>query len=545
MSRYPFALKSVSALFLSLGLVACGDGGSNNSSTTSQPVYTAVFDAGSSGTRLSFFKVTPGNGAYPTIEFIGKYTDKMFDVPNDDGINDFLNNQGVIELTGGDSLPAGCTPPAGQTGPIYRGLGPSDVSPCVLQPQLKKLDAAIADLNAKITGLNLTKSQVLVELFATAGMRTEALYNGGTHTQLEIDQFYSNMKNYVANWGYKAGQYKTINGNSEEGLWTWINMNDQYFNAFGGNKTYWTSTPTTRGDFEVGGSSMQIAFPTNLISAGDENNVYTVKINGYIYNVYSKTFLGLGSDDARKSMRAYGYQNAAGYNGGIDCFGTSADTTNTQESSGVSLFYNAAFFPNSGTIVTNAVNNTWTPTLSATAFPLQFNAGTTGSFNAASCTSKYNAISTAVMALPRNSYGTVPDQAKPASYSSFVTAVGKSSSPFVGTDGFWHSAKALGLVGTYDTVSAFTKEQFDAAYASTCNASYAGGGGSVKATQNCAGATYMKDFLWRTSGLFTSGTGASFIGVVPNDITTKGASGDVKVETLTWTRGYLLQKYAN
>lgn len=105
--RYPYALKTVSALFLSAALAACGDGGSNNTTSSTQPVYTAVFDAGSSGTRLSFFKVTPGNGGYPIIEFIAKYSDKLLDVPNDDGINDFMNNEGVIELTKGDALPPG------------------------------------------------------------------------------------------------------------------------------------------------------------------------------------------------------------------------------------------------------------------------------------------------------------------------------------------------------------------------------------------------------------------------------------------------------
>lgn len=537
--RYPYALKTVSALFLSAALAACGDGGSNNTTSSTQPVYTAVFDAGSSGTRLSFFKVTPGNGGYPIIEFIAKYSDKLLDVPNDDGINDFMNNEGVIELTKGDALPPGCNPPAGQTGPKYTGLGPNDVSPCVLQPELKKLDAAIADLNAKTPGLNLTKSQVLVELYATAGMRTEALYNGGTHTQSEIDQFYANMKTYVANWGYNAGQYKTINGNSEEGLWTWINLNDQYFNAFGGNKTYWTGSPTTRGNFEVGGSSMQIAFPTAQLSVADENNVYTVKINGYTYNVYSKTFLGLGGDDMRKFMRSYGYQTGTGYNGGTDCFGTSANDTNNTESSGISLFYNAAFFPNSGTIVTNAVNNQWTPTLSKDAFPLKFNAGTSGLFNSSTCTTKYNGISTAVMALPRNSYGTIPDQAKPASYASFVTAISKSSAPFIGVDGFYHASNALGLVSKTSLISTFTQAQFDAAYANLCNASYQGNTAKgVQTQRSCADATYMKDFLWRTGGLFTSGTGATFEGVAPND----DLSGK---ETLTWTRGYLLKKYAN
>ena len=56
----------------------------------------------------------------------------------------------------------------------------------------------------------------------------------------------------------------------------------------------------------------------------------------------------------------------------------------------------------------------------------------------------------------------------------------------------------------------------------------------------CPDAAYMNNFLWQFSGsdgLFTSNTGATFEGVVPNSV--KGQS------VLSWTRGYLLQKYAN
>jgi hypothetical protein len=58
----------------------------------------------------------------------------------------------------------------------------------------------------------------------------------------------------------------------------------------------------------VGGSSMQVAFPVaNTSAASDANNIYQVDINGCAIKVYSKTFLGLGGDDSRKYMRAYGY----------------------------------------------------------------------------------------------------------------------------------------------------------------------------------------------------------------------------------------------
>jgi hypothetical protein len=51
-----------------------------------------------------------------------------------------------------------------------------------------------------------------------------------------------------------------------------------------------------------------VAFPVaNTSVASDANNIYQVNINGCPIKVYSKTFLGLGGDDARKFMRAYNY----------------------------------------------------------------------------------------------------------------------------------------------------------------------------------------------------------------------------------------------
>lgn len=515
-------------------LTACGGSSSSGTAANSTPIYTAIFDAGSSGTRLSFFKVTPGNGGYPVIEFIDKYNDKEENVPNDDGINDFLNNEGVIVLKG-DTLPSGC--------PGTRNLGPTDVEPCVLQPLLQKLDQGIADLNAANPKLGLTKSQVKVELYATAGMRTEEKYNGGTHSASEIQQFYDQMKAYVAQWGYNAGEFKTLNGNSEEGLWSWINLNDQYFNAFGGNTTYWTQAPTTYGNFEVGGSSMQIAFPTTKLSPSTDGNVYPVTINGRSYNVFSKTYLGLGGDDARKFMRSYGYQGAQGYNGGADCFGSQATDANTKESSGIRLF-NASFYPNSTTIQGNTVDNTWAPLLTTDGIKGPLYPALTGAlgFNSTTCSGKYQDIINSVMSLPRNSYGTFPNQQTPSSYASFIEKVSYSSSPFIGIDGFWWVADFLGLTNKANPLSPYTQADFEAKYNAICNQSYTGTPSkNLDGMRSCADATYMRNFLWRTSGLFTSANGASFVGSAPNSFKKDGVTNDV----LTWTRGYLLWKYAN
>jgi len=254
------------------------------------PFYTAIFDAGSSGTRLSFYEVTPslpGGKASIRSVFTQSY--------DDEGLNDFMSGQGSIDINDltPKQLPVGC--------PKESGLGQSDAGPCVLQPLLDYLTIQLS-----ANGIS-NKSEVKIELFATAGMRTEDQRNGGAFTEAQITAFYNTMKTYVSgNMAYtNVGEFKTINGNSEEGVWSWINLNDVYFNTF--------TTPGSCGDaptgnFEVGGSSMQIAFPVSgSRTPSDKSNIYRVNLNGCSINIYSKTYLGLGGDDARKFMRAINY----------------------------------------------------------------------------------------------------------------------------------------------------------------------------------------------------------------------------------------------
>jgi hypothetical protein len=164
-------------------------------------------------------------------------------------------------------------------------------------------------LNYLTTNLpaGVNKNDVKIKLFATAGMRTEDRRNGGAFTEGQITAFYNTMKSYVSNnMGYTdVGEFKTINGNSEEGVWSWINLNDVYFNTFS-TQGGCGNAPT--GNFEVGGSSMQVAFPVSSTrTPSDSANIYAVNLNGCRINVYSKTYLGLGCDDARKFMRALNY----------------------------------------------------------------------------------------------------------------------------------------------------------------------------------------------------------------------------------------------
>lgn len=512
-------------------LVACS-GGSDSTSAT-QPIYTAIFDAGSSGTRLSLYKVIPGNGGYPTITLID--TNKF----KDNGINDFILGTGSIATAQWATINSGYNAPGCNIniapvvgGSVANGSGnTASVGPCVLQPLLDSM-------STYLTQYGLSPSQVKVELFATAGMRTVEYKNGGTKSDEEITAFYQAMKDYVSNVkGYSIGDFRTSNGNSEEGVWTWVNLNDQYYNVFGGNPTYSPSIQTPVGDFEVGGSSMQIAFPTNQ-TASDANNVYFVRINGKSFNVYSKTFLGLGGDDTRKFMRSAGYTTGGtyAYDGGRACFASSATTSNTAESSGIALFYNQTLFPGVtapiGNPATNAPQSTWLTEILNTQPQMTWASGTVGSWSSSTCASRYSAITDAVISLPRNAIGTTNSGAN-ASYASLRQTIASSSVPFVGTDTFYFVAKDLGMA----TATGFNSNAFASALNSTCSGSISGD--DLFSQGLCANGSYMNDFLFRSSnGLFTNNGSATFAGVVSGD--------DPQGNTvLTWTRGYLLLKYAN
>jgi len=504
-------------LVLGVAVVGCVGTGSSSSPQQASTVYTTIFDAGSSGTRLSFYKVIPGNGSYPQIN-------KLFEEEyNDNGINDFLNGNGTIELVnkdGLDTLPGG-TRPASCTGgtEVTSGkqiqiinLGVLDVSPCVLAPLLVAQDTILSESG-------LTRSQVKTELFATAGMRTENRRNGGSYTTEQIEAYYQIMKSYVADMGFTTGEFKTINGNSEEGVWTWINLNDYYYNIFGGNPTVSQTTQLPVGDFEVGGSSMQIAFPTNT-TPNNESNVYSVTINGKTFNVYSKTILGLGGDDARKYVRAYGYNNQ---NGGLDCFATGATISSTTEDSGIALYPSTLLTPN--IFPTNAVTTAPWFTLSSESLNLTGNP----TFNLTACSSKYNVVESQVISLARNNNGT-DSLGDTATLAALKGTLQTSTGSFVGVDNFYYTADDLNLAESTN----FNPTTFETALTTKCESPISG----KKLFQQaiCANGTFMDSFLFGTNGLF-NGSSANFAGVLAPKQNGK--------TVLTWTRGYLLQKYAN
>jgi hypothetical protein len=248
------------ATVLSL-LVACSGG----SSPAQGPRYEAVLDAGSGGTRLFLYQITPGS--YPLVL-------KVFESENSIQPNGFKED-GINNFTCGNQ--PGYSPP-------------SAVAPQVITPLLNTLASTLL-------GLNTPKNQVTVNLLATAGMRTSENICG----QTAVNSLYEVIRQDINSAGFKVGDVRTSNGDSEEGVWTWISLNDYMNNIFKD-----PSRPTVNsapvGVVEIGGSSAQISYPTNL-APNSAQNIYRVSINGNNFSVFNRTYLGMGSTDARKKMR--------------------------------------------------------------------------------------------------------------------------------------------------------------------------------------------------------------------------------------------------
>lgn len=220
-------------------------------------LHTAVIDAGSSGTRLFLYRVEPGPFAH-VEKLLEQEFATMASGAKEDGINNFVR--------------------------------PDDpATQATVVPEI--IDPLLAHARGFLAGLGIEPAAVEVNLLATAGMR----YAEGLHGRLAIDRLYDTIRRGIHAHGFPVGDVRTTCGSEEEGVWTWINLNDMLLDAFETDRE-----PV--GIVEVGGSSLQLTFPT------DEDpdrvpHVHRVNLNGRRLAVSCRSFLGLGQDDARKEMR--------------------------------------------------------------------------------------------------------------------------------------------------------------------------------------------------------------------------------------------------
>ena len=200
--------------------------------------YKIYIDAGSSGSRIHLFQYETVNNGMPVIT-------EIFSEDVKPGVSSFIN-----------------TP---------QNAGAS----------LKKL---FDDVSNQLQSLNVS-SPVPVNLFATAGMRLFPIDQQGP--------VYANIVNYIkTNYSLiTPGDIETIPGKME-GLYGWLDVN-----YLAGN---FQNHKPTLGTLDMGGASTQIVFETNDNTKPDDE--ISVNINGDAHHVWSKSFLGLGQDQARANM---------------------------------------------------------------------------------------------------------------------------------------------------------------------------------------------------------------------------------------------------
>ena len=227
--------------FLLAGLMVLGCAGVGLvSAQPAGPSFQAVIDAGSSGTRLYLYEARQGSEG-PTVSL-------LFEEDPDAlrGLSSYVDK------------------------PDQAGTG--EIAPLLVA------------LEGFLTSKAIDPKAVSVSVLATAGMR---LVDSSA-----ANRIYESVRQEVTSRGFSLRQAKTITG-QEEGVYGWVDVNYLKGNLGQGR--------TTEGIVEVGGASAQVALAVKS-TAGLGNAVKRVNIGAQQYDVLSVSFLGLGQNEARRSM---------------------------------------------------------------------------------------------------------------------------------------------------------------------------------------------------------------------------------------------------
>ncbi|MGQ3888621.1 multidrug DMT transporter permease [Legionella sp. CNM-1927-20] len=153
-----------------------------------------------------------------------------------------------------------------------------------VKPGLATIEPNTATIDAYLTTLfSGTPGQAYpVYFYATAGMRLLP--------QAQQQKFYSLVNNWFqsnANW--QLASAKTISGN-DEGLYGWLALNYRL------NKLA-NATAKPAGYMDMGGASVEIAFPVTDDQAIDSKDVKNIDLYGQHFKIFVHSFLGLGQTE--------------------------------------------------------------------------------------------------------------------------------------------------------------------------------------------------------------------------------------------------------
>lgn len=150
----------------------------------------------------------------------------------------------------------------------------------------ESLKPLLDDVTKKIHDDKITEV-IPIHVLGTAGMRLL--------TSEEQKAIYSSVKKYIGDHysdTLTTMEIHTLSGKME-GIYDWLDVN--YL-----AKNFQNKAPTA-GSLDMGSASTQIAFATDKLTKSIDQ--MAVKINGVEYIVFSKSFLGLGLDQVRESMK--------------------------------------------------------------------------------------------------------------------------------------------------------------------------------------------------------------------------------------------------
>jgi len=144
----------------------------------------------------------------------------------------------------------------------------------------QSLKKALDDAVIQLKKLNVNEKEVSLNILATAGMRLLP--------EKKQQNIYSSIKKELQqHYHFANGKVETIPGKME-GLYDWLSLN-----YLEGN---FDLDKTTLGAIDMGGASTQIAFETKDTSKPEDEIQF--KYGNKIYHVFSKSYLGLGMNEA-------------------------------------------------------------------------------------------------------------------------------------------------------------------------------------------------------------------------------------------------------
>ena len=159
-----------------------------------------------------------------------------------------------------------------------------------IQPGIASLSRTQSDMNEYLSQLfqGLDVKNISLYFYATGGMRL--------HSQAEQEQYLELLRNWFAQHPqYQLLDARVISGR-EEGVFGWLAINNALTHSSGADVS-------SVGVLDIGGASTQLVFPVQNTQNLAPDDLVSAKVNNHKVNLFSHSFLGLGSTEVVKRFQ--------------------------------------------------------------------------------------------------------------------------------------------------------------------------------------------------------------------------------------------------